>query len=318
MPAPSPATRIPAALVPPLRSTTGDQHSWRVGSPVGHALDALGAVGAQLGDAGNDGNATANGGEDAHRAAQVGGDDEAGQVAQRPRSVLVRRGVEDGVDPHARVEVLPCDQPHQRPRAREDDAPLGNESGRLEQGLRRARRHDAGQRPSGDREGTLDRSGGEDHARRLGERRDARDRYAELEPGRDAPHAGARNVLRAAREELLDQLHPAPIVRTEDRGILQRRGGDTAIDLAAGRGLVVEEHGREAGARAKARRGEPRRAGADHRHFVLGGDGAHRGSSRGPRCVAICMPSRTLTRQPCTLPTPSMVTRHSKHAPAMQ
>jgi glutamine synthetase len=44
----------------------------------------------------------------------------------------------------------------------------------------------------------------------------------------------------------------------------------------------------------------------------------HRPATRLPRCVSTCMPSRTRTRQPWRLPTPSIVTRQSKHTPIRQ
>src|SRR5262249_49186483 len=40
--------------------------------------------------------------------------------------------------------------------------------------------------------------------------------------------------------------------------------------------------------------------------------------ARAPSCVSTRMPSRTAIRHACRLPTPSMVTRHSKQTPIMQ
>ncbi len=93
------------------------------------------------------------------------------------------------------------------------------------------------------------------------------------------------------------------------------------MDLAAGAGVFVEQKGRQAAAGGDRGGGEAGRAGADDGDVVVivdSGIRPHLPASRRDFCVSMRMPSATSIRQPWRLPTPSMVTRHSKHTPIMQ
>ena len=97
------------------------------------------------------------------------------------------------------------------------------------------------------------------------------------------------------------QLGADPIVLAQDRAVLDGAERDGAIDLAADAGILVEQHGRQAGARRQRRRGKACRAAADHDEVVGRsevGSLRHRPASRLPICVSTAMPSRTGTRQP--------------------
>jgi hypothetical protein len=100
---------------------------------------------------------------------QIGRSREACRVAERAREVCARCRVENRLEPHAGVEILPGEKPKQRPAARKHRAALRHQPRRLEKNLRAARRHDARQRPTRDRERPLDRAGRKDHALGLDE-----------------------------------------------------------------------------------------------------------------------------------------------------
>ena len=98
-------------------------------------------------------------------------------------------------------------------------------------------------------------------------------------------------------------------VGAEDVASPERRFRDPAIDLSAGRRLLVDEHDREAVLRAGRRGGKSGGPRADHDDVVM--------RVMSSRVADPPMPSATRTRHACTLRSPSIVTTQSKHAPIM-
>ena len=183
------------------------------------------------------------------------------------------------------------------------------------------RRHHARQRPSRNRERPLQRAGGEDHAP-----------APELRatPPTETPSSRSRVRLHT----VAPGTYCAPLARTRARALARassrrraRWPGSgarviDAIDLPARRRLLVEAATVDRPARAvtvaAAIPAGPAPTTATSyvriqvRSVITARPRACRAASR-PR-----MPSRTRTRQPCRLPTPSIVTRQSKHTPIMQ
>ncbi len=288
---------------------------------IGHLLDAIAASGRQRHHAAHHLHAALHLAQQAEALGGIGREEEARQMRQRRGPVARGRRIEQRRDLGAGAQILRGDQPEQRSRAGQHDLALGRQARGLQQDLRRAAGHDAGQGPARDREGTLQRAGGEDDVARLDQARGARHGDPDLALPREAPDRGARHVLRAALPERLDELGAVPVVLAENRAVADRRLGDGAIDLSAGRRLLVEKHGIEPEARRRCRRRQPRWSGADDSEVVMVLDragGRHRPASRLPCWVSIRMPSRTRMRQAWRLPTPSTVTRQSKQTPIMQ
>ena len=128
--------------------------------------------------------------------------------------------------------------------------------------------------------------------------------------------------MRAGRERRAHERAAAPVVVAQHAAGRQRRRGDGALDLSAGMGLLVEQDGVEPGACAQvARRLKPRRSRADHGDVIAIAQVGRAIMRRSPAFalpLSTRMPSRTRIMHACRLPTPSIVTRHSKHTPIMQ
>src|SRR5207245_11374537 len=141
-----------------------------------------------------------------------------------------------------------------------------------------------------------ERAGRGEEATRGRELRRLAGRDADLAPARDAEDGGVGDVCGAARAKVLDQLAAGPVVVAENFSWRQRRVADRPIDLAAGRGLLVDEDRDETRARRNRCGREPRRPGADDGDVVvLAQHGGHRRISRLPCWVSIAMPSATRT-----------------------
>src|SRR5690606_16141270 len=132
---------------------------------------------------------------------------------------------------------------------------------------------------AGDGEGPLLRAGGEDNLRGADDARLAVERQADLErSGRgrvvgERPHRAARRIGGGGALEAGDDVGPAPVVVAKHGAFRDRRGGDGAVDLAAGgRVLVGEQHGQAEIGRAGGG-GKPGRAAADHDEAVTLGKG---------------------------------------------
>ncbi len=104
------------------------------------------------------------------------------RVAKRLRKTPARRGVEQRKGRRTGSDVLPRDEPQERPVARKHHALSCDESRRLEQRLRCTGHHHAGQRPSGNRKRTLERAGRDHDGARMHEPRFARDAKRDVEP----------------------------------------------------------------------------------------------------------------------------------------
>ena len=85
--------------------------------------------------------------------------------------------------------------------------------------------------------------------------------------------------------ERLHQLGAAPIAFAQNRGIPQGRLADRAVDLTAGRRLLVEDYGVDTELGGGDRRGHSGGAGADHRELVALFEQrpAHGSTARRPR-----------------------------------
>ena len=198
--------------------------------------------------------------------------------------------------------------------------PSGHQGRRFQHRLRSARGHHARQRPAGNRKRPLQRAGRKDHALRLDEGGSATDRDGDLEVAVEAPDRRTLDDFRVARAQRLHEVGTDPIVGAELIALGHGCRGDGAEHLTAGTDVLVEQQRRQAGFGGRRRGGEAGRPGADH-HDVIGfalGSNSHFPISRLPFWISICMPSATGTRQPWRLPTPSTVTRQSKHTPIMQ
>ncbi|MGY3652321.1 hypothetical protein ACVWW2_007612 [Bradyrhizobium sp. LM4.3] len=123
-----------------------------------------------------------------------------------------------------------------------------------------------------------------------------------------------------ARAQRLHKIGTHPIVRAQLIALGHRRRGDGAKHLAAGTDVLVEQQGRQTGFGGARSGRESRRPGADHHDIIVFALGSHSHFpiSRLPFWISTCMPSATGTRHPWRLPTPSTVTRQSKHTPIMQ
>jgi len=102
---------------------------------------------------------------------------------------------------------------------------------------------------------------------------------------------------------------------------LKAEAGRTLLkEMVARADILVEQQRGQAGFGGCRSGGEAGGSGANHHHIVIFalGSHSHLPISRLPFWISICMPSATGTRQPWRLPTPSMVTRQSKHTPIMQ
>jgi len=251
---------------------------------------------------------------------EIAGAQEARQQPQRRGEIAPRRRLENGGEGAARAEILRRQQPEERPGAGQHDTAGSHHPSRFQQDLCRARGHHARERPALDRKRPLEGAGGQDHALRPQHADGAADGDADLALPRELPDRRLRHIACGAGMERLHQRSAAPVCLAEDRRIAQRRFADRAIDLSAGRRLLVENYGVEAELGRRDRRRHPRRARADHRELVTLLDErlAHGPTARRPRCVSMRMPSRTGTRQACRLPMPSIATRQSKQTPIMQ
>ena len=237
-------------------------------------FDALAAFGSQLHDARDDAHPSPYFEHQPQAFQKIARGGERRRVAPRGRAVGAS-GLEDRVDARAGVEILPRDQPQQRPAAGDHSGAVGHKPRGFEQNLPGAGGHHARQGPAGNGKRPLQCAGREDHALRFDDVRGAGDRDTELALAREVPHRGARHILRAAREEFLHQFRAGPVVRAQHGILFDRRCGDGAIDLPARRGLFVEQYGCKPGARTDGRGGEPGRPGADHRNVVIVAQLAH-------------------------------------------
>ena len=282
---------------------------------IGNRLDTIAAFGPEFGHAGHVTYALSHRAQELQPFPEIGRCQERGSMAQRARPVRARCRVENGIDRGAGIQILPSNEPEQRPATRENDTSLRDEAGGFKQDLRGAGRHHAGQGPTRDRKRPLERACGENDPFRAYKTRRAADRNAQFALTRQTPHHRPRDIGRAACLEFVDERGAAPIIVAENRVAFGRRVGNRAVNLAARRGLLVEQHATQARAGANGCRGETGGTGADDDDVILIVERAH---GAGFAWVSIRMPSRTRTRQPCRLGLPSIVTRHSKQTPIMQ
>jgi len=87
-------------------------------------------------------------------------------------------------------------------------------------------------------------------------------------PAIETPDRRAVHDRRAAGPGLGRERLARPVVVAQDGSVGDRRRGDAAIDLAADAGILVEQHGREAGARRQRGRRETGGPAADHDEVV--------------------------------------------------
>ena len=211
--------------------------------------------------------------------------------------------------------------------------PCGTSARRLEQDLRGAGGHHAGQRPARG-SGTAAparRSRGSTARARTRCAAPSHDRPTSCEPARRPPASPttptrAADSVRADARNALDERRAVPVSRR--RGSRRRAAAcasTRAIDLPAGLGLLVDEHGGKPAARRVRRRDETRGPRADHREHRL----QRAVSAPWHRRVMRSMPRALLPLDahavgaPCTrhawrFGTPSIVTRQSKHTPIRQ
>src|SRR5262249_20184636 len=128
----------------------------------------------------------------------------------------------------------------------------------------------------------------------------------------DLPKLALRLVDGATRSEFCGPLESGTMIRAEPSGTRRRTDRlDAAPDLAARPGLFVDDADRKAKtarSHGSSHTGRPR---ADDQQVCI--VAAHAGRLLRPSCRPMLMPSRTGIRQPCTEPSPSTSTRHSKH-----
>ena len=194
---------------------------------------------------------------EAQAVCEIGRGHKACAMAERLPQVGVRRRVENGLEPHAGIEILPGEQPEQRPASRKHRAALRHQARGLEEDLRAACRHHARQRPARDRKRTLDRAGRKDDAPGFDQARAGSDGDRDLAFPQQAPHICAGHMMRAACERLAHERAAAPVVVARTVPRRERRRGHGALNLPAGMRLLVEEDGVEPGARAQARAASP-------------------------------------------------------------
>ncbi|MCY1528829.1 hypothetical protein D9M68_639480 [compost metagenome] len=250
--------------------------------------------------------------------AQVGRAQETPDLGQGLADASRRRGFEQGVDLHPRVQVLPGHQVQQRTAAGQHRAVGGHDARGLQQDLRGARGNDPGQGPARNRKGALLGAGGQQQPARVHDARLARHRVSHLEAllrfRRGAlghrPHGGARHVARAGLLKGRHQRRAVPVILAEDVPVRHGRGRDGAIDLAARPRLFVQQHRVHAQLSGQRRRRQSRRARAHHQQIALRRID-HACTLRAPSWRSIFIPSRTAVMQPCWFAWPSMVTRQS-------
>jgi len=188
------------------------------------------------------------------------------------------RGVEQRRDLAAGAQDLRRQQPQQWTRPSQHGAARRDQAVRLQRRLGTAGRHHAGQGPTGNRERPLEGTGGDDDPSPFDQPGPAGDRDADDAMRIEAPHHGPIDDRRTARPGLGRERLAHPVVVAQDRPVGDRARGDGAVDLAADAGVLVEQEGREPGARADRRGGKPRRPAADHDEVVDGQEvgGVHR------------------------------------------
>ena len=288
---------------------------------IGDAFDLAVAMRGKRGHAADDARLASDVSHQLHAFREVMRAGEVGGMAQCVAAMARIGGVENGLDAAAGLEQLGRAEPQQGAATGQHDPAFGYQARSLEHGLRGADGHHAGQRPARDWKWPLHGAGRHDDPLRRQHLGGAANRDRDLAIAAEAPHGRAGHVVHAGVLQVEHQIAPFPVVTVEDALAADRRRRHRAIDLATGTGIFVEQHGRQAAPRGHRRRRESCRAGADDRDVILCVEhriAPHRPASRRARCVSIRMPSVTLTRQPCRLPTPSIVTRHSKHTPIMQ
>src|SRR4029079_12414615 len=150
----------------------------------------------------------------------------------------------------------------------------------------------------------------------------------------NAPRCRCGSVLSSRVKECLGNLPPLPVVLSQTLTICRLRKENGPVYLAAGRLVLINEKRPRSKGRYRRCRGKSGRPGPNDDDVISIGEvldrvscfaphgGCHCAGSADKKCepfwVSTVIPSCTGTRHPCRLPTPSILTRHSKQTPIMQ
>ena len=183
------------------------------------------------------------------------------RAAARADRLRARRRVEQRLDAcRPRAGAAPPAATAAGPVPARTSAALGHAGPRLQQRLRGTRRHHAGQGPARDRERPLERAGREDDAPRLDQARRRRATETPSSRAESRLHTVAPlTISGAACPGLAGERFARPVVLAQDARLRDRRGGDGAVDLAAGAGFSSSSTWRSAARRAVGRRRPPMR-----------------------------------------------------------
>ncbi len=240
----------------------------------------------------------------------------AGQVPHRAPFVRAGCRVEHGSRASAYGETLLHEQVKQRTGACHHERLVRHCSGRLQHDLHRARGHHTGKRPAWHRDGSLHRACRDDHGLGAHLVRAAIFAEPDLALRRHLPDQAAWMKSRSAGTETLHQRGSMTILvaqRGKQRR-LRRCTLDAAINLTAGRRLLIQQHHTRLLLGQQGCGGKPRRPRTDDYDIPC----VVHDTPRAPRWRRTRMPSAIGVRQAWRLPTPSTSIRQSKQTPIMQ
>ena len=154
--------------------------------------------------------------------------------------------------------------------ASEDDAPAEHGTFRLHQDLSGTRRHDTGQRPSGNGDRPLIGTGGNNQEPRRTQEGTVLHQVTDRERiGFGRPDRGARHILDIGALDGLYQGPPTPVILAQNARLVCASGRvacQCPVDLSARCGLLVEEHHLQPAPGRFRGGGEPGRPRTDNDH----------------------------------------------------